>query len=103
GGLAFQERVLPTLNQKGVEVDEAKIKGRTLPQLRKRTQIWYRSREGQSPESRIYHIDLLDPMYREMSGVSILELSPDFTLRRRCRSWGWSGFRSRLSRRGGGG
>src|SRR2546422_1052372 len=43
GALAFQERVLPTLNQKGVEVDEAKIKGRTLTQLPQRTHICDRS------------------------------------------------------------
>jgi len=83
GALSFQEIALPTLNQKGVEVDEAKIKRRTLPQFRKRTEIWYRSREAQSAESRIYHIDLLDPASGEMSGVSILELGRDFALRRR--------------------
>lgn len=92
GGLSFQEILLPTLNQKGVEVDEAKIKRRTLPELRKRTQIWYRSREGQAPESRIYHIKLLDPANQEMSGISILDLGPDFSVRRRwdARGMRWS-------------
>jgi lipopolysaccharide export system permease protein len=82
GSLAFQELLMPTLNQRGGEVD-AKIRRRTLPELRKRTQIWYRGRDSQTGESRIYHIDLLDPVNREMSGVSVLELGPIFDLRRR--------------------
>jgi LPS export ABC transporter permease LptF/LPS export ABC transporter permease LptG len=83
GALGFQELVLPTLNQKAVEVDEGKIKRRTLPQLRKRSQIWYRSREGAGRESRIYHIDLLDPARAAMDGVVILGLGPDFRLTHR--------------------
>jgi lipopolysaccharide export system permease protein len=83
GAYGFQEIVLPVLNQKGVEVDETKIRKRTLPHLQKRSQIWYRGKEGPNRESRIYHIDLLDPATREMSGVSILELGWDFTLLRR--------------------
>ena len=83
GALAFQELLLPVLNQKGTEVDETKIKRRTLPHLQKRTQIWYRGREDTGGESRIYHFDLLDPANREMSGVSILELDRDFGLARR--------------------
>ncbi len=81
--LAFQETLLPVLNQKGTEVDESKIKRRTLPHLRKRAQIWYRGREGAGGESRIYHIELLDPGNRSMTGVSVLELDQDFGLRRR--------------------
>jgi lipopolysaccharide export system permease protein len=81
--LSFQELLLPVLNQKGTEVDETKIKRRTLPHLQKRTQIWYRGREESGGESRIYHFDLLDPANREMSGVSILELDRDFGLARR--------------------
>jgi lipopolysaccharide export system permease protein len=83
GALGFQEEILPTLNQKAVEVDEAKIKRRTLPQLQKRTQIWYRGQDDRSGESRIYHIDLLDPASRDMNGVSILVLGSDFDVRRR--------------------
>ncbi|MBI3456024.1 MAG: LPS export ABC transporter permease LptF [Candidatus Rokubacteria bacterium] len=83
GAFSFQEIVLPVLNQKGVEVDEIKIKRRTLPHLQKRTQIWYRGREGAGRESRIYHIDLLDPANREMSDISILDLDADFGIRRR--------------------
>jgi LPS export ABC transporter permease LptF/LPS export ABC transporter permease LptG len=83
GALGFQEVALPGLNQRAVEVDEAKIKRRTLPQLRKRSQIWYRSREGQASESRLYHIDLLDPAAFALNGVSVLELGPDFGLRER--------------------
>jgi lipopolysaccharide export system permease protein len=75
-----------------VEVDEAKIKRRTMPELRKRTQIWYRSRDGVAGESRIYHLDLLDPANRQVVGASILELGPDFGIRRRwdARGMRWS-------------
>jgi LPS export ABC transporter permease LptF/LPS export ABC transporter permease LptG len=83
GAYGFQEIVLPVLNQKGVEVDETKIRKKTLPHLQKRSQIWYRGREGPNRESRIYHIELLDPAMNEMSGVSILELGWDFALLRR--------------------
>jgi LPS export ABC transporter permease LptF/LPS export ABC transporter permease LptG len=83
GGLAFQETLLPVLNQKAVEVDEAKIKRRTLPHLRKRTQVWFRSRESQSADSRIFHIELVDPASSLMSGVSILDLDGGFRLRSR--------------------
>lgn len=83
GALGFQEIVMPALNQRAVEVDEARIKRRTLPELRKRTQIWYRGREGEGAESRIYHIGLLDPANRQMSGVTVLKLGSDFTLRQR--------------------
>jgi LPS export ABC transporter permease LptF/LPS export ABC transporter permease LptG len=81
--LSFQELMLPVLNQKGTEVDESKIKRRTLPHLQKRAQIWYRGREGAGGESRIYHVELLDPVNRMMSGVSIMELDREFNLQRR--------------------
>lgn len=91
GSVAFQEVVLPVLNQRAVEVDEVWIKRRTLPQLRKRSQIWYRSREADAGVSRIYHIDLLDPVRAELNGVVILELGGDFGVRRRwdTRSMRW--------------
>jgi LPS export ABC transporter permease LptF/LPS export ABC transporter permease LptG len=92
GALSFQEVLLPVLNQKGVEVDEAKIKRKTLPHLQKRSQIWYRGREEAGRESRIYHIELLDPTNRDMSGASVLELGPDFGVRRR---WDARGMRWR--------
>jgi LPS export ABC transporter permease LptF/LPS export ABC transporter permease LptG len=81
--LCFQEILLPVLNQKGTEVDESKIKRRTLPHLQKRSQIWYRGKEGGASESRIYHIELLDPANQEMSGTSVLELDRDFGIHRR--------------------
>src|SRR5262249_19330676 len=43
--LGFQEYVMPWMNRRAVEIDEAKIKRRTMPELRKRTEIWYRGRE----------------------------------------------------------
>jgi LPS export ABC transporter permease LptF/LPS export ABC transporter permease LptG len=83
GAVSFQELLLPVLNQKGTEVDETKIKRRTLPHLQKRAQIWYRGRESPDGASRIYHFDLLDPGNREMQGVSVYELDSEFGLQRR--------------------
>ena len=92
GSLGFQEVVMPFLNRRAVEVDESKIKRRTMPELRKRTQIWYRGREDGAAESRIYHIDLLDPGNQQMNGVTVLSLGSDFGMRRRwdAREMRWS-------------
>lgn len=81
--LGFQEYVMPWMNRRAVEIDEAKIKRRTMPELRKRTEIWYRGREDGVAESRIYHIGLLDPGNQQMNNVTVLSLGPDFTMRRR--------------------
>ena len=81
--LGFQEYVMPWMNRRAVEIDEAKIKRRTMPELRKRTEIWYRGREDGVAESRIYHIGLLDPGSQQMNNVTVLSLGPDFTMRRR--------------------
>jgi LPS export ABC transporter permease LptF/LPS export ABC transporter permease LptG len=81
--LGFQEFVMPWMNRRAVEIDEAKIKRRTMPELRKRTEIWYRGREDGAAESRIYHIGLLDPGSQQMNNVTILSLGTDFTMRRR--------------------
>jgi LPS export ABC transporter permease LptF/LPS export ABC transporter permease LptG len=92
GSLGFQEVIMPFLNRRAVEIDEAKIKRRTMPELRKRTEIWYRGREDGAAESRIYHIGLLDPSNRQMSNVTVLSLGSDFVMRRRwdAREMGWS-------------
>ena len=74
---------MPWMNRRAVEIDEAKIKRRTMPELRKRTEIWYRGREDGAAESRIYHIGLLDPGSQQMNNVTILSLGSDFTMRRR--------------------
>jgi lipopolysaccharide export system permease protein len=81
--LGFQEYVMPWMNRRATEIDEAKIKRRTMPELRKRTEIWYRGREDGAAESRIYHIGLLDPGSQQMNNVTVLSLGPDFTMRRR--------------------
>jgi lipopolysaccharide export system permease protein len=93
GSLGFQEYVMPWMNRRGVEIDEARIKRRTMPELRKRTEIWYRGREDGVAESRIYHIALLDPATQRMSNVTVLSLGPDFTMRRRwdARDMRWVG------------
>jgi LPS export ABC transporter permease LptF/LPS export ABC transporter permease LptG len=92
GSLGFQEIVMPVLNRRAVEIDEARIKRRTMPELRKRAEVWYRGREDGGAESRIYHIGLLDPRDRQMNDVTILSLSPDFVMRRRwdAREMRWS-------------
>jgi LPS export ABC transporter permease LptF/LPS export ABC transporter permease LptG len=92
GSLGFQEIIMPVLNRRAVEIDEAKIKRRTMPEFRKRTEIWYRGREDGAAESRIYHIGLLDPQNRQMSGVTVLSLGADFGMRRRwdAREMRWS-------------
>jgi LPS export ABC transporter permease LptF/LPS export ABC transporter permease LptG len=82
--LGFQEYVMPWMNRRAVEIDEARIKRRTMPELRKRTEIWYRGREDGTAESRIYHIGLLDPASQQMNGVTVLSLGSDFTMR-----WRW--------------
>ena len=74
---------MPWMNRRAVEIDEARIKRRTMPELRKRTEIWYRGREDGAAESRIYHIGLLDPGSQQMNNVTILSLGSDFTMRRR--------------------
>jgi lipopolysaccharide export system permease protein len=81
--LGFQEYVMPWMNRRAVEIDEAKIKRRTMPELRKRTEIWYRGREDGAAESRIYHIGLLDPGSQQMNNVTVLSLGSDFVMRRR--------------------
>jgi lipopolysaccharide export system permease protein len=90
--LGFQEVVMPFMNRRAVEIDESKIKRRTMPELRKRTQLWYRGREDGAAESRIYHIELLDPGNRQMNGVTVLSLGSDFGMRRRwdAREMRWS-------------
>jgi lipopolysaccharide export system permease protein len=81
--LGFQEYVMPWMNRRATEIDEAKIKRRTMPELRKRTEIWYRGREDGAAESRIYHIGLLDPSSQQMNNVTVLSLGSDFAMRRR--------------------
>jgi lipopolysaccharide export system permease protein len=90
--LGFQELVMPFMNRRAVEVDEAKIKRRTMPELRKRTQIWYRGREDGAAESRIYHIELLDPGSQRLNGVTVLSLDSGFGMRQRwdAREMRWS-------------
>ena len=78
GAFAFQEGLLPTLNQRGEEVDRIKIRGQRLRHLQRQTQLWFRG-----GSNRIFHINLFDPEAQEMSGVTVLELSPSFGIERR--------------------
>jgi LPS export ABC transporter permease LptG/LPS export ABC transporter permease LptF len=71
--LAFQESVLPGLNRSADEVDRVKIRGEAPRHLQQRTRIWFRG-----SDSRFFRMDLLDPMKREMDGVTVLEMDPGF-------------------------
>ena len=75
GAVVFQETLAPVLNAKGDEVDRIKIRGELPRHLQQRTQIWYRS-----GDTRFFHLDLLDPLNREMRGVTVLEIGRDYRL-----------------------
>jgi LPS export ABC transporter permease LptF/LPS export ABC transporter permease LptG len=75
GAVIFQETLMPVLNAKGEEVDRMKIRGELPRHLQQRTQIWYRS-----SDTRFFHMDLLDPLNREMRGVTILEIDREYRL-----------------------
>lgn len=71
----FQELVLPTLNERGEELDRVKIKGQLPRHLQVRTRIWFRS-----SDTRFFRLELLDPVTRDMHGVTILEIDKSFRL-----------------------
>ncbi len=75
GGGLFQELLLPTLNERGEELDRIKIKGQLPRHLQVRTRIWFRS-----SDTRFFRLELVDPVTRDMHGVTILEIDRDFRL-----------------------
>lgn len=75
GSGAFQEFVLPLVKERGEEVDRVKIRGQQPRHLQSRARLWLRS-----SETRFYRVELLSPATRELYGVSVLEIGPDFRL-----------------------
>lgn len=76
GAGMFQEFMLPTLNERGEEVDRVKIKGQLPKHLQSRTRLWLRS-----SDSRFYRVELLNPGTNDLYGVTVLEIDPqDFRL-----------------------
>jgi LPS export ABC transporter permease LptG/LPS export ABC transporter permease LptF len=72
---AFQETLLPVLNQKGEETDKVKIRQIVPRYLQKRTQFWLRS-----SETRFVHMDLLDPLSQDIEGITLLEIDREYQL-----------------------
>ena len=75
GAGLFQELLVPTLNERGDELDRVKIRGQLPRHLQIQTRIWLRS-----SESRFFRVELLDPVTQDMHGVTILEIDKDFRL-----------------------
>jgi lipopolysaccharide export system permease protein len=75
GAGLFQELLLPTLNERGEELDRVKIRGQLPRHLQLQTRIWLRS-----SESRFFRVELLDPLAQDVHGVTILEIDKDFRL-----------------------
>jgi LPS export ABC transporter permease LptG/LPS export ABC transporter permease LptF len=70
---AFQELVLPRLNERGEEVDRVKIRGQLPRHLQSRQRLWLRS-----ADTRFYRVDLLSPTTSDLYGVTVLEIDRDF-------------------------
>jgi len=85
---AFQELLLPQLNERGDEVDRVKIRGQLPRHMQSRARLWLRG-----GETRFYRVELLAPGTADLYGVTILELSPDFRMHSRldARVAHWSG------------
>jgi LPS export ABC transporter permease LptG len=75
GAAIFQETLLPSLQERGEEVDKVKIRGQLPRHLRARTRLWLRS-----AESRFYRVELLSPATGELYGVTVLEMDREFRL-----------------------
>lgn len=73
GAAAFQELVLPRLNELSEEVDRVKIRGELPRHLRSRTRLWLRS-----ADSRFYRVELLAPGTADLYGMTVLEVDRDF-------------------------
>jgi len=71
----FQELALPTLNERGDEVDRVKIRGQAPRHLQSRQRLWVRS-----ADSRFYRVELLNPGTNDMYGMTILEVDKEFRL-----------------------
>jgi lipopolysaccharide export system permease protein len=74
----FQELLLPSLNERGEEVDRVKIRGQLPRHMQSRARLWLRG-----SDTRFYRVELLAPGTADLHGVTILELTPDFRLHSR--------------------
>ena len=75
GAAAFQELVLPQINERSEEVDRVRIRGQLPRHLQSRSRLWLRS-----AETRFYRVELLSPGTSDLYGVTVLEISPDFRM-----------------------
>ena len=75
GAGLFQELALPSLNERGDEVDRVKIRGQEPRHLQSRQRLWVRS-----ADSRFYRVELLNPGTNDLYGVTILEMDREFRL-----------------------
>ena len=75
GAGLFQELVLPSLNERGDEMDRVKIRGQAPRHLQSRQRLWVRS-----ADSRFYRVELLNPGTNDLYGVTILEIDHEFRL-----------------------
>jgi len=67
--------VLPSLNERGDEMDRVKIRGQAPRHLQSRQRLWVRS-----ADSRFYRVELLNPGTNDLYGVTILEIDHEFRL-----------------------
>jgi LPS export ABC transporter permease LptG len=78
GAALFQELVLPSLNERGEEVDRVKIRGQLPRHLQSRQRLWLRS-----SDTRFYRVELLAPGTNDLYGVTILEVDRQYRLTNR--------------------
>ena len=71
----FQELILPTLNERGDEIDRVKIRGQLPRHLQSRQRLWLRS-----SDSRFFRVELLAPGTNDLYGVTLLEVDRGFRL-----------------------
>lgn len=69
----FQELLLPRLNELGEEVDRVKIRGQLPRHLQSRQRLWLRS-----SDTRFYRVELTNPGTKDLFGVTVLEVDPEF-------------------------
>jgi LPS export ABC transporter permease LptG len=75
GAGLFQELLLPTLNERGEEIDRVKIRGQLPRHLQSRSRLWLRS-----SDTRFYRVELLAPGTNDLYGVTLLEIAKGFRL-----------------------
>jgi lipopolysaccharide export system permease protein len=74
----FQELLLPSLNERGDELDRVRIRGQLPRHLQLRQRLWLRA-----SDTRFYRVALLHPGSHDMYGVTVLDFGAAFRLRNR--------------------